>query len=168
MREMVGIFVHKELLETLGLEEANQGSIDKMLQQQIIEQSNVSRKRQKKLQQEARLLAIKQHFNEDLSLPLAERPQRAGTIMGMRGGKIYMAVDGFGADIKLYTDDLGEHFGYRFKVEGVRAVPLDGAQSQPEGTQDETPPTLTIGDRLVIKTLRYDEKRSRFVFLPVT
>ncbi len=157
MREMVGVFVHKELLEMLEFEIATQSSIDSGLQQTIIEQSNLSRKRQKKLQQEARLLAIRQYFHDDLVLEFTERPNRSGTIMGMRGGKIYIAIDGFGADVKMYTDDLGEHFGCRYKVEGVRAVPQN---------DDGGAPTLTSGDRLTIKTLRYDDKRSRFVFIP--
>lgn len=166
MREMVGIFVHKELLEMLELEKATQGSIDTGLQQTIIEQSNQSRKRQKKLQQEARLLAIRQYFHDDLAMEVRKRPERSGIIMGMRGGKIYIAIDGFGSDVKVYTDDLGEHFGCRYKVEGVRAVPQGNAGNGQSG-KNILPPTLTSGDRLTIKTLRYDEKRSRFVFIPV-
>ena len=165
MREIVGIFVHKELLETLDLETAVEDHVDTALRQQIIENSNLSRKRQKKLEQEARLFAITQHFYDDLALELAARPARKGTIMGMRGGKIYLSVDGFGADVKLYTDDLGEHFGCRYKVDGVKATTQTSKEQKSSKDAIECP-TFVIGDRLAFKTQRYDDKRSRFVFIP--
>jgi len=58
MREMVGIFLHKELLEALGLAETPETETDAAFQQQIVEQANAARKLQKKLEQEARLFAI--------------------------------------------------------------------------------------------------------------
>ncbi len=168
MREIVGIFVHKELLETLDLAAASESQIDATLREQIIESSNRSRKLQKKLEKEARLLAIRQYFYQDLALELVERPIRQGVIMGMRGGKIYVSVNGFGADVKLYTDDLSEHFGCRYSVDGVQAGP---EQRNSELILDDKSgfqklPVFVTGDRLTFITKAYDEKRSRFVFVP--
>lgn len=165
MREIVGIFVHKELLETLDLETAVEDHIDTALRLQIIENSNLSRKRQKKLEQESRLFAIRQHFYDDLALEIAARPARQGTIMGMRGGKIYLSVDGFGADVKLYTDDLGEYFNCRYKVDGVKATP-EKSKDQSSSKDESHAPTFVIGDQMAFKTQHYDDKRSRFVFIP--
>jgi len=168
MREMVGIFLHKELLEALGLENDAKAPIDGEIQELIIERSNQARKTQKKLEQEARLIAIEQYFHNDLGKPINNRPRRRATIMGMRGGKIYFQVDGFGADIKVYTDDLGQHFGCRYKVDGFSASPTQNKEgSGDENAALDAPPVLTVGDRYDLVTKEYDEKRRRFIFLPM-
>jgi len=180
MREMVGIFLHKELLEALGLAESpekqaeTEAETDAAFQQQIVEQANAARKLQKKLEQEARLFAIDEMLRADLDLPMEQRPVREGTIMGMRGGKIYVAIDGFGTDIKLYTEDLSEHFQTQYSVDKQTAGPFSrrdkGADKRIEnGTENENSPgpVFVTADRLALQTLKYEEKKRRFVLVPI-
>ena len=168
MREMVGIFLHKELLEALGLAESPQThkDTDAAFQQQIVEQANAARKLQKKLEQEARLFAIDEMLRADLDLPMEQRPVRKGTIMGMRGGKIYVAIDGFGTDIKLYTEDLAQHFKTQYSVEKQSAGPSPRSTQGTENKESSAPVFVTA-DRVQLQTLKYEEKKRRFVLTPL-
>ena len=157
MREIAGIFTHKELLEALQLEPASDSGADEQLQQAIVNAANAAKRLQKELDNEFHLKAIDSYFHNDLSLPLADRPVRTAVIMGMRGGRMYAAVHGFGTDVKVYLDDLGQHFNTRYQVDGVRVVPKQAAA-----------PVFKIGDRINLQLQRYDAGNRRFVLLPVT
>lgn len=156
MREIAGIFTHKELLEALQLEPASDTSTDEQLQQTIVNEANAAKRQQKELDNEFHLKAIDSYFHDDLSLPQTDRPVRSAVIMGMRGGRMYAAVHGFGTDVKVYLDDLGQHFNTRYQVDGVRVVP-----------QQSGAPVFKIGDRINLQLQRYDAGNRRFVLLPV-
>lgn len=162
MREIAGIFTHKELLEALNLEQANRKQHDEQLQDTIVKAANASKRLQKELDHEFHLKAIETYFHRDLLSPLAERPVRQATVMGMRSGKIYVTIDGFGADVKLYLDDLGKRFNTRYQVTGVLAVP-----KATSSTVSSNAPTFKIGDRLSLRLLHHDQGNRRFVLAPV-
>jgi len=91
---------------------------------------------------------------------------REGTIMGMRGGKIYVAIDGFGTDIKLYTEDLSQHYHVQYSVDKQTAGPSVRGE---KGTDDKdsAAPVFVTADRLALQTLKYEEKKRRFVLVPI-
>jgi ribonuclease R len=156
MREIAGIFTHKELLEAMAIEHPHSRQQDERLQDTIVTAANASKRLQKELDQAFHLMAIEHYLHTDLSLPLTVRPIRTATIMGMRGGKIYVNIEGFGADVKLYLSDLGKQYNTRYEVDDVVARPAS-----------DDAPVFRTGDRLQLRLLRNDTANSRFVLSPV-
>lgn len=152
MREIVGVFSHKELLEGLKLTEPAPWADDEALRAQVIERANTSRALQKRLDKELALLAIQQLLTADLDAPLDARPQRRGTIVGIERGRVYVALDAFALDLKLYAEDLSSRHGCTYTA----------------GTAELTPdapgaPRLRVGDAVDTRTLAWDDDRRRFL-----
>lgn len=152
MREVVGIFTHKELLEALQLQTPEDIALDEVLRTKVIATANRSKQVQKKLDKEFQLLVIDHFLHADLDLALEDRPKRPATVMGMRGSRIYVSVDGFALDLKVYASDLESHWNCKYTVENTVARASNPAA-----------PTLHIGDGVAVTTLSWDEERRRFL-----
>jgi len=127
MREVVGVFLHKEMVEGLAGAGAPR-SDDEALRQQVIEAANRAKALQSSLSRAADQLVIDDLFAQDLEQPANMRPVRSGTLMGMRRGRVYVRLDDPPLDVKLYTDRLPQ--------------PLRG---------DEAGATLTRGSRVAAR-----------------
>jgi ribonuclease R len=103
MREVVGVFVHKEMLECLA-GAAPRG--DEATRAAVIEQANRARELQRELTREANLLVLDRIFTAELGQPLESRPVHEGTVMGLRRGKIYVQLDSPPVDVKVYAAEL--------------------------------------------------------------
>lgn len=103
MREVVGVFVHKEMIECL---EGRPGDGDDAVRERVIAQANRARELQRELTRQANLLVLDRIFAADLERPPAERPVREGTVMGLRRGKIYVQLDAPPVDVKVYATEL--------------------------------------------------------------
>jgi ribonuclease R len=108
MREIVGIFTHKEALEKL----AGSGAIDDDLRDRVIEAGNRSKEMQKRLDKEAKLLVIDQVLHGDLEKKKSERPVRPGCVLGSGNHKIYVELDDPPLELKVYREDLGTQVEY--------------------------------------------------------
>ena len=117
MREVVGVFLHKEMWEAVEGEE-DPAARDEALREQVIEAANRSREIQRKLTAEADAVVIDDLFSADLEHPLDRRPTHRGTVMGMRRGRVYVRLDSPPLDIKVYVDRTGR--GYACDELGVR------------------------------------------------
>lgn len=153
MREVVGIFTHKEALEGLGLEPASSVEGDSALSELVIDAANRSRALQRRLEKEVGLLAIEDLFRADLDLPPAARPVRVGTIVGLRATRIYVALDEFPLDIKLYPEDLEAEHDCEYLLEGAAMRP-----NKPRA------PMLRIGDGIGLRVREWDAGARRFRF----
>lgn len=152
MREIAGIFTHKEFLEAQGTIKALDVSEDELLREQVIAVANKAKKVQRRLQKGFQLHIIEQYLRDDLALPLQQRPLRDATVMGMRGTRIYLAVDGLALDLKLYAGDLERHWACRYEVSDIDAIP-----------SDQSAPSLRVGDRAKLRVGSWDDKRNRFI-----
>ncbi len=157
MREIAGVFSHKELLEAQGQLAPQAVDQDEHLREQVIAAANNAKKIQRRLEKDFQLRIIEQYLHDDLRLELALRPVREATVMGMRGSRIYLAVDGFAIDLKIYAPDLEQHFGCKYSVGETAAL-----------ADDPRAPQLRIGDAVKVRTGRWDAGRSRFVLDVVT
>lgn len=101
MREIVGIFLHKELLEHLD----GAGDIDDELREQVIEAANRAKDLQRKLTAVSNRIALDQLFEADLAG--AEPVVRRGTVMGVTAAKIHVLLDEPPVDVKVYRRHLG-------------------------------------------------------------
>ncbi len=153
MREMVGVFTHKELMEALEFEPSWSREEDQAVRAQIIESANLAKSRQRKLEKAFQLEALQCFLKQDLNLPESDRPGRAATVTGMRGNRVYVHVDGFAMDIKIYLDDLGERCGCRYTVDDVSARPTVEGQ-----------PVFIIGDGVRVTTQRWCAQKNRYLF----
>ncbi len=157
MREVVGIFTHREAIELSGLRvhEGNaRGVDDEQLRGRAIEVANESRKTQRWLGKKSEELAIDTLLRDDLEHPLDARPERLATVVGLSRSRLYVELDAFAVAVKLYAWDLEETFDTRYREDGCRLIGGEGA------------PIFAIGDGLSLRTRGYDERRHRWVFIP--
>lgn len=156
MREMVGIYTHKETLEKLsgeppsGWVKTNEASREEM-----VEIGAVTKKRQRDIERAADALVLDTHLGSDLDLPEAERPTRVGTVLGLSAKKIYVRFDEPPFEVKLYVPNIEAQLGCELELDDGRARLRGGA---PDGMSD-----IAIGAEIALKTARFDEEQGRYV-----
>ncbi len=155
MREVVGVFVHKEAVELLGLTPRRPAADDAALRDQVVAAANTARERQRRLIDLTNRRVLDQFFAADLALPRDRRPLRAGTIMGITSSKIHVTLDAPPIDVKLYVADAGRALGgVWLKLSPGRAALLD----------EHDQALFTVGDPIELRLVRRDEPRDRWVF----
>ncbi|MCA9609061.1 MAG: RNB domain-containing ribonuclease [Myxococcales bacterium] len=115
MREVVGVFLHGELVEGI----TGEGARDEALVERVIEAANHARELQRTLTERADRMALDALFARDL----AAHTVRRGTVMGVTGAKIHVTLDEPPVDVKLYRrnmrglpiPDLGEPLDLRVR-----------------------------------------------------
>ncbi len=132
MREMVGVFVHKETWEAL----AGRGDADLRLQEQVMEGALRSKQLQRKIDSSCERLVLDQLFESGGSWP--------ATVMGLSSSKLHLQLDDPPVDAKLYLRDWP----------GARA---DGAVLRVEGRA-----ALRVGDSVRVRASGRDEQRDRW------
>jgi len=149
MREIVGIYTHKELLEVLGTEHPMDAESDAQLRAEIIEAANSSKQRQKQIGKAVEFAVIDAHLKHDLEH--ADKHVHAGTVMGFRSGRVYVAIDDLAVDLKVYLPDLNNQYNTEYALTDVSAKPADEAQ-----------PTFVLGDSVSISVRAFDAGKRRF------
>ncbi|MCP4133101.1 MAG: hypothetical protein GY754_19195, partial [bacterium] len=159
MREAAGIFTHKEALEKLHITPSPlTPEQDEALRESVINTANRSKEQQRRLSKEITKLAIDQLLRKDLTLPPEKRPEYSGTILGMKGSCLYVHLDELPVELKVYRQNLEEHLGCKLET-GKKETEL----SSPTNPQIR----FRMGDAITIKTVSYDEKRRKWLLLPV-
>lgn len=105
MREVVGVFLHKEMFEGLH-GQGRPRDADEALRQRVIEAANRAKMLQSSVSRAADRLVIDDLFARDLDQPAKARAVHAGTVMGMRKGRVYVRLDTPPLDVKVYCDRL--------------------------------------------------------------
>lgn len=150
MREIVGIFTHKELLEALG-SDASENHIDEKLRELVIEAATMARSKQRQLDKKIEHAALQQQFSSELLS--GDFKQHTGTIMGMRKDRLYISLDDNALDIKVYKDDLETTLATTYTIDAAVATPSSNDK-----------PRWQLGDFVAVQLSDYDKERSRFVF----
>lgn len=156
MREIVGVWTHKELLEQLELEPSQPPALDEAMRERVIQAANHSREVQRRITKEANMLAIDALLGDDLARPEAERPLREGTVMGVAKTRLYVQLDDPPLELKVYFADLQDASSC-----GVEGCHGDLGVRVAGGAQE-----LLLGDPVALKTVDYDAKRRRYVLIP--
>ena len=140
MREMVGVFLHRELLEA----EAGEGQQNSELRQQVLDQANAAKTMQRDVSNEGNRLVIEQIFRD------AESTEGAlpGTLMGVQGAKAYVRLDQPPIDIKVYL-----------KLAPTRLRPSDNNASLLKGGEA----VFHLGDKVGVYVVSKDDDRDRWV-----
>ncbi len=158
MREVVGIFTHKEALEKPG-DGATEAQIaaDEALREKIIAAAHRSKSLQRQITKEVQKLAIDHLFEHDLELSPEERPRRTGTICGLKSTRIFVHLDNPPMELKVYLEDVSQALGCTFHYERHNV--------EMHATDPDMPP-LRIGDELVLYIGGYDQDKKRWLLLP--
>lgn len=98
MREIIGVFLHGELVEHL----RGHGDHDAALVEAVIEAANRSKDTQRALSERADRMALDALFERDRRA----RTVRRGTVMGVTEAKIHVTLDEPPVDVKLYRRNL--------------------------------------------------------------
>jgi ribonuclease R len=157
MREMVGVYLHKEIHEMLGPAMLSSDE-DEALRGRVVETANRSRSLQRRVQDLSNELVINRLLEGQLALPAKERQGFVGTIMGITSSKVYVRLDAPAIDVKLYVRDLGKLLGGKWLE-----VKKEGVVLQARG---EDKPWLVLGDSLtlVVASRETFEEKLRWVF----
>ena len=123
MREIVGIFTHKELLEALTMEPSEPASDDETLRAQVISAANRARQTQRQLDKRIEFAVIQSVLGSDLNS--ANKETYSATIIGLRKDRLYAAIDGLALDFKIYKDDLDEQFTTHYEINRTQATPAN-------------------------------------------
>lgn len=151
MREIVGIFTHKELLEALGGSSYNNDH-DSALREQIIEAANTARRRQRQLDKSVEFAVLFSVFSRELAQD--SRAPHSGTIMGMRSDRLYINLDDMSLDIKIHRDDLQREYATVYHLSDTMATPVD-----------TTKPIWQLGQGVTVTVKAYERSSKRFIFL---
>ncbi|HOP64721.1 MAG TPA: RNB domain-containing ribonuclease [Spirochaetota bacterium] len=148
MREIVGIFSHKELAEKLGFQEPLPDEEDIELREKVILASNRCKDVQKSVDRMVNSIVLDSLFGSDLDTEKELRPEHSGTIMGMKDTRIYVMLDSPRIEVKVYTEDIerysGKKFSYRFHVLEEEGAGNDGVK-------------LRAGDEMKVRVESFDE-----------
>ena len=158
MREIVGVFVHKEAVERLGLQPRPPAAEDAALRDRVLDAANAARERQRRLTDLTNRRVIDQLFAPDLDAPRKQRRLRPGTVMGVSASKIYVTLDEPRIDVKVYVRDAGRALGGVW----LTLSPGRGALRDPDGN-----PAFVVGAPIALRVVRRDEPRDRWVLEPV-
>lgn len=144
MREIVGVFLHRELTQSLG----QTPNDDDALRAAVIERANQARQLQKRITNESNLLVLDQLFEDQLGAGHAPLP---ATIVGLTPSKVHVTLDAPPVDAKVHLDDLRAHLGSDVRVS------QDACQILLAG---ET--LFRLGDPVQVVVLGHDVKRQRW------
>jgi ribonuclease R len=155
MREIVGIFVHKELLELLGHLEPGDPEADERLRLAVVDAANRARSLQRKVNDQVNRLVIDRIFERDLKTPADRRPRRVGTVMGISPSKVHVELDDPGLDVKVYVRDLGAQ-----RAGAWLDVAESGAALRVRGSGELV---CRLGDEVTVRALGHDARQDRWI-----
>lgn len=155
MREIVGVFLHKELMETLSINRNDSKERDEALRTQIIQAANRAKDVQNQLTNEANLLVLDQVFSPDLALPESQRPVREGIVIGLGRDKLYILLNEISIEIKLYVKLLEAFLKKSLYIDQERlSLFLKGDEQ----------PWVCLGDGVDITVVGKDQDKHRWIF----
>ena len=147
MREVVGIFVHKETWEMLGQAPPSPMADDEALRDAVVDAANRCRQTQRKLDAEVNRRVI------DTLLGKNPEKRHTATVMGLSKSKLHLQLDDVPIDLKVYIRHLEDQLGHRLFMgrDGVTLRHADGGR-----------PVHTVGDGVQVRAVGKDEARDRW------
>lgn len=146
MREIVGVFTHKEALEALarGGRPAPDDPRDAALREEVIARANAGKELQRQLTKASNQLVIDRLLAPGLAVD--------GVILGLAPDKLYVELDEPPLEVKVYAVDLGP----RFALEPSGVAATSGGRR------------FVLGDRVALSVLGHDDTRDRWRLAPRT
>ncbi|MBX7193578.1 MAG: RNB domain-containing ribonuclease [Sandaracinaceae bacterium] len=159
MRELVGVFLHKEAVEMLtGVHPSVEE--DEALRAEVVEIANRAKDTQRRVADLANELVIDRVFRPELERVREERTRFVGTVMGLTSGKVHVRLDAPPIDVKLYLRDLGKELAPRGEPPVWLEPDERGVVLRERDTQREV---LVLGSAITVVVARRDEGQRRWV-----
>ena len=159
MRELVGVFTHKELLELLGLEPPAPTAQDERTRERVLQAADRAREVQRQVTRAGERLALDFLFEADMALPAHERPVRTGTILGLDRSRMHVRLDTIPLEIKVYTAHIEAALGCTY---GADEADLSLFPTDDDG------PVFRVGDAITLRPEGRDTKRDRWRLVPAS
>jgi ribonuclease R len=158
MREIVGVFAHKELLELMGLEAPGPRALDERLREQVLQAADRAREVQRTVTREGERLALDFLLDRDGGQTAAQRPHHTGTVLGLSRTRLYVRLDDPPLELKVYGAHLERAYGRRFVIDEHELTlgPEGGGQ-----------PRFRVGDPITLVADGRDAMRDRWRLLPI-
>ncbi len=158
MRELVGVFLHKEAVEMITCDYPPVEQ-DESLRAEVVKVANRARGTQRRVQDLSNEVVMRRLFTPQLKKPRAERTTFRGTVMGLTTNKVHVRLDSPPLDLKLYLFDLAPFF------DGAWLEPAEeGVILRAKGKPDAL---LRLGQPINLVLHHFAEKTRRWVFAPV-
>ncbi|MFA5623512.1 MAG: RNB domain-containing ribonuclease [Bradymonadales bacterium] len=157
MREIVGIFTHREAIE--GLHISPYGlSIEEnsKLRTRVIEAANRAKDKQSRISKAIDSAAIARAISRDYKIPKAQRPVRVGTIMGMKSSALYVRLDSPPIELKVYIKDIIEEQKQNYILNEAKTV----LQSEDGRVR------YVVGQSIGLRVHSYNAKKNKWSVLP--
>lgn len=148
MRELVGVFCHKEALERLAGQASRTREADEALRAEVIAAANRAKELQRRLDREVERATIAAVLGPDLLRPWEDRPRRRGTVMGLSSAVVHVLLDDPPIDVVAPLRDLGAARGGAWFERAD-----DGARLVVRGTGATI---CALGDEVSVRALRDD------------
>jgi exoribonuclease R len=145
MREIVGIYVHKELWELL---DGVAPTTDESLRDSVIDAANTSRQLQRDLTHQANRLVLDQIFEPELQRPIEKRPIRRGVVLGFRGAKVYIRLLDPPIEVKVYAEQIDDDM----EADAAGSCLLHGGEC-----------VCRLGEMVTVRLRGRDDKLSRWL-----
>ncbi|MCB1042842.1 MAG: RNB domain-containing ribonuclease [Acidobacteria bacterium] len=152
MREAVGIFTHKELLEALGAVPRTSRERDEQIRDRIIKSGNRAKDIQGRLTKEGNLLILDQFFQHELRKD--PTPRHPSTVLGLTATKAYVQMDDPPIEVKLYRADVEQQFGCELVLNGPGTA----------WTTLNHKTILSLGSAIELEVDHRDDTRNRWIF----
>jgi len=151
MREIVGIFLHKELLESLSMRKPVETQIeDLVLREKVIDSANRSKDTQRSIEREVERRAMFHYFVEKGD----EDQIYEGLIVGVAPGKIYVLLNDPALEVKVY---------YLYGPLGKKKYNADLTYTSLKLGLNN----YTLGSSIFLRVGEYDKKQNKIYFIPV-
>ncbi len=159
MRELVGVFTHKEAFELLsGPSASADDTADERLRAEVVETANRAKELQRAVTRDGNKLVIDALLGEDLDLPEHARPIHPGTLLGVVPTRLYVQLDEPPLELKLYRRHVEKAWGTRLELDEHGVVLREGGRDEP---------VLRTGDAIGVRVAGYDELADRWRLVPV-
>lgn len=148
MREIVGIFTHKEAIEAqfdVPPESILPTEVNAELRTKVIQAANRAREIQREIDKSVDSCAIGHILSLDYDAPFEGRPIHPGTILGMKSNALYVRLDMPPIELKVYVYDMQEYTGEGWNVDETLSI-----VSNVSGTR-----RYAIGDTVGIRVYRF-------------
>ncbi|MEM7258832.1 MAG: RNB domain-containing ribonuclease, partial [Pseudomonadota bacterium] len=155
MREIAGIFTHREYLQISG-QVPDTVLDDQIFQEKVIDAANRSKEKQKRLNKAVMKKAIDQLFEHQLDLPSQQQVRFTGTVMSLRSTRVYVRLDQTSISVKIYLRELSKHTGQDYHLDRSTAF-IECADNV----------VFTLGQRITLQVHGYTEDKQRWHLLPV-
>ncbi len=158
MREIVGVFTHKEAIDAeFDKERALSRQEMHDIRERVIEASNHAKRIQCDVDKAVDSCAIAQVVSHDYDVPEAERPKRRGTILGMKSSALYARLDMPPIELKVYVRDIEEATGKKWHVN----------ESQTVLTNEDESIVYMVGDCIDLRVSAFEPKKKKWRVVPV-